>query len=347
MDQMASLLGQQNRLLALLCQPAEILKYVDIPSSLAVWGVDSGIRHAVSGADYGSVRVGAFMGYRLMEQQWRQDRRDERRAEAEHLAESGGGVLVAAEGAPVHGSLVSLALSEGSEGEGCERGGARRRLGDGYLSNVAPSAFEEHFASLPPRMAGTDFLAAFPEGHGDSVTSVSPDGDYAVLQPARHPVYEHFRVKSFAELLHGAPVAMGPFGRQVEMLGELMYQSHQVSPPPSPLIASHHLLRFSSHLISAHTPSKSYSACGLGSEGTDRIVDLVRRAGISRGLYGAKITGGGSGGTVAVMGHVGAGEAIADVAARYEREMGHKPHLFTGSSPGALAFGHYRLRPVA
>ena len=68
MDQMASLLGQQNRLLALLCQPAEPLAYVDIPSSLAVWGVDSGIRHAVSGADYGSVRIGAFMGYRLMDE---------------------------------------------------------------------------------------------------------------------------------------------------------------------------------------------------------------------------------------------------------------------------------------
>jgi galactokinase len=46
----------------------------------------------------------------------------------------------------------------------------------------------------------------------------------------------------------GEPVATGPFGRQVEMLGELMYQSHQ-----------------------------SYSGCGLGSVGTDRIVELVRR----------------------------------------------------------------------
>lgn len=118
-------------------------------------------------------------------------------------------------------------------------------------------------------------------------------------------------------MLHGTPVATGPFGRQVEMLGELMYQSHQ-----------------------------SYSACGLGSVGTDRIVELVRRAGIKRGLYGAKITGGGSGGTVAVLGHVGAGEAIDDVVARYQRELGHKPHIFTGSSPGALAFGHLRLRPI-
>ena len=39
---------------------------------------------------------------------------------------------------------------------------------------------------------------------------------YAVRQPTRHPVYEHFRVKAFAELLHGTLVATGPFGRQVE-----------------------------------------------------------------------------------------------------------------------------------
>ena len=29
-------------------------------------GVDSGIRHSVGGADYGSVRVGAFMGLRII-----------------------------------------------------------------------------------------------------------------------------------------------------------------------------------------------------------------------------------------------------------------------------------------
>ena len=31
-----------------------------------MWGIDSGIRHAVTGADYGAVRVGAFMGYRIL-----------------------------------------------------------------------------------------------------------------------------------------------------------------------------------------------------------------------------------------------------------------------------------------
>ncbi len=49
----------------------------------------------------------------------------------------------------------------------------------------------------------------------------------------------------------------------------------------------------------------SYSRCGLGSDGTDRIVALVKaeaEAAAGRGerpaLYGAKITGGGSGGAI-------------------------------------------------
>lgn len=53
----------------------------------------------------------------------------------------------------------------------------------------------------------------------------------------------------------------------------------------------------------------SYSACGLGTTGTDKLVELVQELQhreLSRSdtgtLYGAKITGGGSGGTVCVIG---------------------------------------------
>jgi len=73
----------------------------------------------------------------------------------------------------------------------------------------------------------------------------------------------------------------------------------------------------------------------------------VRELGPARGLYGAKITGGGSGGTVAVLGRRGAGEAVAEVARRYAAEAGHEPYVFGGSSPGAAAFGHLRLRRVS
>jgi L-arabinokinase len=83
----------------------------------------------------------------------------------------------------------------------------------------------------------------------------------------------------------------------------------------------------------------SYGACGLGSPGTDRLIELVRSEGPSGGLYGARITGGGSGGTVAVLGRRDAAGAVARVADAYTRATGHRPHVFAGSSPGVVAFG--------
>jgi L-arabinokinase len=184
-----------------------------------------------------------------------------------------------------------------------------------YLANLSPSEFEQRFAAhLPETMTGEDFLARY-VGTTDAVTRVEPGRTYAVRVAAAHPVYEHFRVRAFAELLGGG--AEGGERRR-ELLGELMYQSHA-----------------------------SYSACGLGSEGTDRLVELVREAGADAGLYGAKITGGGSGGTVAVLGLRGAEGAVAEVARRYEEETAHAPPVFGGSSPGGASFGHIRLRPVA
>ncbi|HTV23366.1 MAG TPA: hypothetical protein VMG12_31975, partial [Polyangiaceae bacterium] len=62
MDQMTSSCGNEGQLLALLCQPATLESRFSIPRGLSIWGVDSGLRHQVSGADYGEVRVAAFMG---------------------------------------------------------------------------------------------------------------------------------------------------------------------------------------------------------------------------------------------------------------------------------------------
>lgn len=70
MDQMASNLGEQGKLLALLCRPATVEGLVEIPEGVEFWGLDSGHKHAIGGhadegADYGSVRVGAFMGKKI------------------------------------------------------------------------------------------------------------------------------------------------------------------------------------------------------------------------------------------------------------------------------------------
>jgi galactokinase len=270
MDQMTVVCGESNRLMAMLCQPAELSEMVAIPDELAFWGLDSGVRHQVTGADYGSVRVGAFMGYRL-------------------IAE-----------------LAGMKIRQTAMEQTVEIDDSQWQ---GYLANLRPSQFEQDYArQLPERLSGEEFLSRY-QGTSDTVTRIAAERSYAVRLPAGHPIYEHHRVRLFAELMSQAISE-----RRLQLLGELMYQSHA-----------------------------SYSACGLGSRGTDRLVELVREAGPASGLYGARITGGGSGGTVAVIGTRDAAAGIARVVEQYADETGHQPYLFSGSSPGSAAFGHLKL----
>ena len=67
MDQMAVMYGEEGELLALLCRPAEIVASVPLPHTLAVWAIDSGLPHAVSGDAYRRVRCAASMGYSLLD----------------------------------------------------------------------------------------------------------------------------------------------------------------------------------------------------------------------------------------------------------------------------------------
>ncbi|NUO80435.1 hypothetical protein HUU05_10195 [candidate division KSB1 bacterium] len=271
MDQMTSACGKAHQLLSLLCQPAILHEALRIPDHLTFWGIDSGVTHSVSGADYTSVRVGAFMGYRMI------------------------------------AALAGCNVSPTERQQHVRIDDARWH---GYLANLTPSVYvQDYAAQLPDEIKGSAFLARY-HGTTDEVTEIQPEMIYRVAQPTAHPVYENFRVRTFAALLSNSksPLAM-------EQLGELMYQSHS-----------------------------SYSACGLGSRGTDRLVELVRELGSTKGLFGAKITGGGSGGTVAVMGRADAEPALAEICARYANETKHYPKVFKGSSMGAIEFGSVVLR---
>jgi len=77
----------------------------------------------------------------------------------------------------------------------------------------------------------------------------------------------------------------------------------------------------------------------LGSTATDAIVERIRAAGPERGVFGAKITGGGSGGTVAVFGTRDAEGCVREIAARYAAETGRAANIFTESGPGAAEVG--------
>ena len=264
MDQMTAACGEANQLLSLICQPAELQGSIKLPEDLAVWGLDSGMRHSIGAGDYGSVRAGTFMGYRIIAE----------------LA----GFTVRENGAQV-------VIDDPRWG--------------GYLANLQPSEYEARFAaSLPESLLGEEFILHY-GGTTDRVTKIERERRYAIRAPTEHAIYESSRVKKFAELLEGG----FSLGDKMAM-GELMYASHE-----------------------------SYSACGLGSSGTDLLVELVRSQGVERGLFGAKITGGGSGGTVAVLGSSDAEPVVLDLAHRYAAMTGHEPYIFRGSSPGSTAFG--------
>ena len=273
MDQMTVSMGKKDELLALLCQPDTLLGTIAIPLHIKFWAIDCGVRHALShngekpGADYGSVRTGAFMGKTML--------------------------------------------------------GVSR---DAYLVDVAPStlmaldaqsksAAQPGATHLPAAVRGAAFAAAHGD-HGDTVTAVAPRTTYAIDAPTAHPIGEHFRVRLFRSLLAAKPSA-----EQLELLGELMYQAHS-----------------------------SYSLCGIGSDGTDALVQLVKdraaEEGNSSGLYGAKITGGGSGGSVCVLGtNTAQAEAsVRAIAAEYKRRTGLEPYIFAGSSLGADQFGRLKVR---
>lgn len=74
------------------------------------------------------------------------------------------------------------------------------------------------------------------------------------------------------------------------------------------------------------------------------LVELAHAAGQAAGVFGAKITGGGSGGSVAVITSEGGRAAVDAIAAQYAALSGHQPYIFAGSSMGAEDFGVLRLR---
>jgi L-arabinokinase len=263
MDQLASHLGEPNKLLPILCQPDHLSPPFPVPAGVRFVGIDSGVRHAVGGASYSDVRTAAFMGYSM-------------------LAQSDG----ATPGELAH----------------ARRTGEREHLlYNGYLANIEPSGFEERYAGLLPRqLSGADFLARY-GGTIDPTTEVQPDRTYDVYHATRHPIYENTRIQYFSLLLQHLPPETDAPNRErcLRQLGEWMFQSHE-----------------------------GYSACGLGNARTDELVWQARKN-TRNGVYGARITGGGSGGTVCFLcaGDVGL-ETARRIHQEYQEKHGEAVHFF-------------------
>jgi galactokinase len=278
MDQITVVLGEHDHFVPLVCQPCLPEALIRLPDPLFCWGIDSGVRHQVSGIEYEVARAATFMGYQMMCQQ----------------------------------TGLELTFDET---------GALPRwvdpLWNGYLANLSPARFKAIYESgLPVSILGAEFSKHYPT-HVDPFTSVRPNVSYPVRACTRYAVEENHRVHLFVDLLTHRQEPLSE--RTMSLLGELMHQSHL-----------------------------SYSECGLGSEATDLIVELIREEGPEYGLYGSKITGGGAGGTVAVLGKQGknAEDAFQRVINRFHQATGYEPYIFKGSSPGADSFGVIELDPL-
>ncbi|MCU0326469.1 MAG: hypothetical protein MUF45_14645 [Spirosomaceae bacterium] len=233
MDQLASYFGTQNHLLPIICQPDKLENPFKIPKDLHFVGIDSGIRHAVSGASYSDVRTAAFMGYSI-------------------IAKSLGVSINEIKNAKENSNPSSLPYN-------------------GYLANISSKEFETKYLSLLSKMTGKEFI----ETYGDiidPISKINPNSKYDIVSCTSHPIYENERVLTFKNLLED--INLNEPKEYLDFMGQLMYHSH-----------------------------KSYTKCGLGNNYTDKIVALAQEFGHEKGIYGAKITGGGSGGTVCILAH--------------------------------------------
>jgi L-arabinokinase len=186
---------------------------------------------------------------------------------------------------------------------------------NGYLANLDPEDYKKYFRPyVPDYLSGSEFTAR----HGqtiDNATRVEPDVNYHIQHATDHHVLEALRVKRFVEFLEEASAMdLQDSDRKgvLDKAGHLMYASH---------------LSYTNDAM-------------LGADECDLLVKLVR-AREHAGLYGAKITGGGSGGTVAVLADNSdsADRTIAEIMTEYQKQTGKKPEAFMGSSPGAWGMG--------
>jgi galactokinase len=276
MDQAAIVLGRENHLLPVLCQPCRPFAPLTLPAGICIWGIDSMAPRSTSGEAYETARAAAFMGYRL------------------------------------------ICLLEGIDVVP-EEDAAIPRWTDsrwnGYLSNLPVSEFHaRHERGLPESLSGREFMERAGK-HVDPFTTIDPVREYPVRAAVRYATEENLRVQRVSSLLKAAARdgAESSLRSSLRMIGEILCQSHA-----------------------------AYAECGLGSAACD---ELVARA-LNAGLPGAKMTGGGAGGVVAVLGCSNDWPMVCSIAQEYAGERGVMPHIFEGSSDGIDAFGVRMLQPA-
>jgi L-arabinokinase len=153
----------------------------------------------------------------------------------------------------------------------------------GYLANTSPLLYRQYFrALLPRRMRAGDFVRTYgPLSELPVETEEQKARLFRLRTAVDHVISEHEHAEQFLQALEevaDADARLTPMDdterqRTLQRAGRL-------------LLASHHSYRL---------------RLELSCREADWLVDRLMQAGPDRGIYGARITGAGGGGTVAVL----------------------------------------------
>ena len=199
---------------------------------------------------------------------------------------------------------------------GSEEGSVARKISealtDNYLCNLSVQDFREQCEHLlPEQMHGDEFLDKYGETV-DTATQVDPEKLYFVRSRVQHAIYENARVRQFIAAIKNADKDSEHIQDYLSEAGNLMYESN----------ASYR------------------DFAGLGSREVDGLVNIARKIGERGGIYGAKITGGGGGGTVALLCHGNVENSLTQILAAYKLAWGIDGELIRGNAAGTFEFGH-------
>ena len=212
------------------------------------------------------------------------------------------------------GAFMGLAILK--ESFAAQESEPDRKLSDAlaanYLCNISVQEFQEQCEPiLPEQIQGREFLEKYSET-ADTATQIDPEKLYPVKSRVEHMVYENARTQQFIAAVKNADRDPGHIQDHLKEAGNLMYESN----------ASYRDL------------------AGLGSPEVDGLVNIAQKIGEQGGIYGAKITGGGGGGTVALLCHGNVENSLTQVLAAYKLAWGIDGELIRGNAAGAFEFGH-------
>jgi L-arabinokinase len=196
--------------------------------------------------------------------------------------------------------------------------GSRHTPLRGYLANISPSLYRQYLRGIiPRRMRGADFIRSFgplPARAG----VIDPDRIYRVRTTVDHLISENEHAENFLQAIEelseheqGIGPRLSAIDRQrtLRRAGRLM-------------LASHHSYRL-----------RLEQSCPQA----DWLVDRLMQHGPQSGVYGARISGWGRGGTVVVLLKRGsaADDIVLSMLAPYAQMAKTTLHLLEAGTPGS------------